>query len=87
MVDVYEIYAEKTYSNGLNDTKHKEKVNILRKTIDNDSERHTEFDDSLFSAFIDKVIIKAPKHFRFIFEGVVEMKVKMWRNVECSSRT
>lgn len=37
----------------------------------------TEFDDSLLVAIIDKVIIKSPKHFNFLFESGIEMEVEM----------
>lgn len=61
----------------LNDTKHKEKVEYIKETIGNGNEPLTEFDDSLFVALIDKVIIKSPKHFRFVFESGIEMEVEM----------
>lgn len=63
----------------LNDTKHKEKVKYIQQTIGNGNELLTEFDDSLFLfvALIDKVIIKSPKHFRFVFESGIEMEVEM----------
>ncbi len=43
----------------------KEKVEYIKESIGNGSEPLTEFDDSLFIALIDKVIIKSPKYFNF----------------------
>lgn len=61
----------------LNDTKHKEKVEYIKETIGNGSEPLSEFDDSLFVALIDKVIIKSSEHFNFVFESGIEMEVEM----------
>jgi len=52
----------------LDDVKYKDKLSAISKIVDNGDEPLTEFDDDLFVALIDKVIIKSPNHFIFILE-------------------
>ena len=53
----------------LDDVKYKDKLSAISKIVDNGDEPLTEFDDDLFVALIDKVIIKSPNHFIFILES------------------
>lgn len=53
----------------LDDVKYKEKLSAISKIVDNGDEPLTEFDDDLFVALVDKVIIKSPSHFMFILES------------------
>jgi site-specific DNA recombinase len=53
----------------LDDVKYRDKLDAIGKIINNGDEALTEFDDDLFVALIDKVIIKSPKHFLFILES------------------
>lgn len=53
----------------LDDVKYKDKLTAISKLVDNGDEPLTEFDDDLFVALVDKVIIKSPNHFIFILES------------------
>lgn len=54
----------------LDDVKYRDKLDAIGKIINNgDDHPLTEFDDDLFVALIDKVIIKSPTHFLFILES------------------
>jgi len=53
----------------LDDMKYRDKLDAIGKIINNGDEPLTEFDDNLFVALIDKVLIKSPTHFVFILES------------------
>ena len=72
----------------LDDVKYKEKLAAISKIINNGDEPLTEFDDNLFVALIDKVIIKSPSHFIFILESGQEYETdyssqQQTSHVEC----
>ncbi|WP_083642500.1 recombinase zinc beta ribbon domain-containing protein [Desulfosporosinus metallidurans] len=60
----------------LDDVKYRDKLDAIGKIINNGDEPLTEFDDDLFVALIDKVIIKSPSHFLFILESGQEADVE-----------
>ena len=60
----------------LDDVKYRDKLDAIGKIINNGDEPVTEFDDDLFVALIDKVIIKSPSHFLFILESGQEAEVE-----------
>ncbi len=75
----------------LDDVKYKDKLSAISKIVDNGDEPLTEFDDDLFVALIDKVIIKSPNHFIFIFESGQEYEAdysstQQTTHVECVVR-
>ena len=53
----------------LDDVKYKEKLAEISKIIDDGGEPLLEYDDDLFVALVDRVIIKSPNHFIFILES------------------
>ena len=59
----------------LDDVKCRDKLDAIGKIINNGDEPLTEFDDDLFVALIDRVIIKSPRHFFFILESGQEFEV------------
>jgi DNA invertase Pin-like site-specific DNA recombinase len=59
----------------LDDVKYRDKLDAIGKIINNGDEPLAEFDDDLFVALIDKVIIKSPTHFLFILESGQEYEV------------
>lgn len=60
----------------LDDVKYRDKLDAISKIINSGDEPLTEFDDALFVALIDKVIIKSPTHFLFILESGQEYEVE-----------
>lgn len=72
----------------LDDVLYKEKLATISKIVDNGDEPLTEFDDDLFVALIDRVIIKSPSHFVFILESGQEYETdyssqQQTTHVEC----
>jgi site-specific DNA recombinase len=61
--------------NTLDESKAMDKVAYIKKVVNDSKEPLSEFDDELFKALIDKVIIKSPKKFVFIFESGYEVEM------------
>ncbi len=66
----------------LNQNRMQEKLNYIKNTIGGDNEPLQEFDDELFKALVEKVLVKDAKHVVFVFEDGLEFEVELGEGKE-----
>lgn len=75
-IQALNVQKDSLVSDALGETKKLDKLDYIKKVMNENKEPLTEFDDELFTALIDKVVIKAPKKFVFVFESGYEVEIE-----------
>ena len=71
-----QIKKDELVAENLEHTKKISKMKAVKEVIGDGSQPLTEFDDALFEAMVEKVIIKSTTEFEFIFESGQKVKAK-----------
>lgn len=66
----------------LKDSDYKQRLKNISKILNENGEGMKEFDEDIFIALVNKVIIKSPEHFVFVLENGIEFE----RQAYCSSQ-
>ncbi|MPN05981.1 hypothetical protein SDC9_153235 [bioreactor metagenome] len=66
----------------LNQNRMQEKLNYIKNTIGGNNEPLQEFDDELFKALVEKVLVKDEKNVVFVFEDGLEFEVELGNGKE-----
>ncbi|MDD3137746.1 MAG: hypothetical protein PHX08_02085 [Lachnospiraceae bacterium] len=61
----------------LNQNRMQEKLNYIKNTIGGKNEPLQEFDDELFKALVEKVLVKDAKNVVFVFEDGLEFEAEL----------
>jgi len=72
-----QLKKDEIVTENLEHTKDTSKMKAVKEIIGDGSRSLTEFDDALFEAMVDKVIIKSTTEFEFVFESGQKVKAKV----------